>query len=277
MRNDVVASLTLMAVDQDCSPEITAMIGASVAISISDIPWKGPIGGVLLGYVDGQYVINPTEEQRAVSEMAVTVAASADKIVMIEAGANEIPDDVMYNGILEAHKEIKKIVEFIEGIKAEIGKPKFEYEAHTLPEGMLEDITAFAGAKIKEAMKTDDKDVRDAQVAAVTAEIEAEFAEKYPDSSAAIGEAVYKIEKSIVRDMIINNHERVDGRGLEDIRPLYAEAGVLPRVHGSGLFSRGQTQVLTIATLGSISEAQILDGVDNETSKRYMHHYNMPG
>ncbi len=277
MRNDVVVSLTLMAVDQDCSPEITAMIGASVAISISDIPWKGPIGGVLLGYVDGEYVINPTEEQRAVSEMAVTVAASADKIVMIEAGANEIPDDVMYNGILEAHKEIKKIVEFIEGIKAEIGKPKFEYEAHTLPEGMLEDIIAFAGEKIKVAMKTDDKDVRDAQVAAVTAEIEAEFAEKYPDSSAAIGEAVYKIEKMIVRDMIINDHERVDGRGLEDIRPLYAEAGILPRVHGSGLFSRGQTQVLTIATLGSISEAQILDGVDNEETKRYMHHYNMPG
>lgn len=277
MRNDVVVSVTLLSVDNDCSPEIAGMIGASIAISISDIPWKGPIGGVLLGLVDGEYVLNPTLEQKTKSQMAVTVVGTAEKIVMIEAGAKEVPEDVMLKGIIFAHQEIKKTVAFIEEIKAQIGKPKFEYQKSEIPEDLYNDVKEFAHDMIKHALDTDDKDVRDARLAEVTAAVEAEFAEKYPDSNAAFGEAIYKTEKMIVRKMLLEEHKRVDGRGLEEIRPLYAEAGLLPRVHGSGLFSRGQTQVLTIATLGPISEKQLLDGVDPEESKRYMHHYNMPG
>lgn len=277
MRNDVVVSVTLLSVDNDCSPEIAGMIGASIAISISDIPWKGPIGGVLLGLVDGEYVLNPTLEQKTKSQMAVTVVGTAEKIVMIEAGAKEVPEDVMLKGIIFAHQEIKKTVAFIEEIKAQIGKPKFEYQKSEIPEDLYNDVKEFAHDMIKHALDTDDKDVRDARLAEVTAAVEAEFAEKYPDSNAAFDEAIYKTEKMIVRKMLLEEHKRVDGRGLEEIRPLYAEAGLLPRVHGSGLFSRGQTQVLTIATLGPISEKQLLDGVDPEESKRYMHHYNMPG
>ena len=277
MRNDVVVSITLLSVDPDCSPEIAGLIGASVALSISDIPWKGPIAAVLLGYVDGEYVFNPTAEQRLVSQMAVTVAASADKIVMIEAGANEISDDVMYNGIVAAHEVIKPIVAFIEDIKAQIGKPKFTYPAQVLDEAIYEDVKAFALNKIAHALDTDDKDIRDARLSKVTAEVETELGEKYPDSKEAFGEAIYKLEKYLVRKMIFEEHRRVDGRSLEEIRPLYAEAGLIPRVHGSGLFSRGQTQVLTIATLGAIKDSQLLDGVDEAETKRYMHHYNMPG
>ncbi len=277
MRNDVVVSITLLSVDPDCSPEIAGLIGASVALSISDIPWKGPIAAVLLGYVDGEYVFNPTAEQRLVSQMAVTVAASADKIVMIEAGANEISEDVMYNGIVAAHEVIKPIVAFIEDIKAQIGKPKFTYPAQVLDEAIYEDVKAFALNKIAHALDTDDKDIRDARLSKVTAEVETELGEKYPDSKEAFGEAIYKLEKYLVRKMIFEEHRRVDGRSLEEIRPLYAEAGLIPRVHGSGLFSRGQTQVLTIATLGAIKDSQLLDGVDEAETKRYMHHYNMPG
>ena len=277
MRNDVVVSITLLSVDPACSPAIAGLIGASVALSISDIPWKGPIAAVLLGYVDGEYVFNPTAEQRLVSQMAVTVAASADKIVMIEAGANEISDDVMYNGIVAAHEVIKPIVAFIEDIKAQIGKPKFTYPAQVLDEAIYEDVKAFALNKIAHALDTDDKDIRDARLSKVTAEVETELGEKYPDSKEAFGEAIYKLEKYLVRKMIFEEHRRVDGRSLEEIRPLYAEAGLIPRVHGSGLFSRGQTQVLTIATLGAIKDSQLLDGVDEAETKRYMHHYNMPG
>ena len=277
MRNDVVVSVTLLSVDNDCSPQIAGMIGASVAISISDIPWNGPIGGVLLGLVDGEYVLNPTIEQKEKSQIEVTVVGTAEKIVMIEAGAKEVPEDVMLKGIIFAHQEIKKTVQFIEEIKAEIGKPKFEYQKASIPEELYNDVKEFAHDMIRHALDTDDKDVRDARLAEVTAAVEEKFAEKYPDSSAAFGEAIYKTEKTIVRKMLLEEHKRVDGRGLEEIRPLYAEAGLLPRVHGSGLFSRGQTQVLTIATLGPISEKQLLDGVDPEESKRYMHHYNMPG
>ena len=276
MRNDVCVSTTLMSVDPDCAPEVAALIGASIAISISDIPWKGPVSSVNLGYVDGKYVINPTAAEREKSQMTVNVVGSADKIVMIEAGANEIPDDVMFEGIKVAHAEVKKTVQFIEEIKAEIGKPKFEYDKNDIDENLYNDVKEFAYDKIKHALDTDDKDIRDERLNQVTAEVEAEFGEKYPDSSAAFGEAIYKTEKLIVRKMLLEEQKRVDGRGMEEIRPLYAEAGLLPRVHGSGLFSRGQTQVLTIATLGAIGDRQKLDGVDEEESKRYMHHYNMP-
>lgn len=277
MRNDVVISITLLSVDNDNSPEIAGMIGASIALSISDIPWAGPVGGVFLGYVDGQYVLNPTSTQRETSQMSVTVVGTADKIVMIEAGANEISDDIMYNGILFAHQEIKKTVKFIDEIKAAIGKPKFKYESTEIDHDLYEEIKAFAQDSIKHALDTDDKDVRDLRLAEVTKSVEETFTVKYPDSIKAFAEAIYKTEKYLVRKMLLEEHRRVDGRGLEEIRPLYAEVGVLPRVHGSGLFSRGQTQVLTIATLGAVTDRQLLDGIDDEESKRFMHHYNMPG
>ena len=258
MRNDVVVSTTLLAVNNDFPPEITAMIGASIAIAISDIPWNGPIGGVLLGYVDGQYVLNPTVAQRAVSEMAVTVAATEEKIVMIEAGAKEVPEDIMLNGIIFAHQELKKIVRFIKEIAAEIGKPKFVYASAEINHDLLEDVKSYCMKQVEYALDTDDKDVRDARLAVVAEDVSAHFAEKYPDSEAAFGEAIYKTEKEIVRRWLFDEHRRVDGRGLEDIRPLHAEVGLLPRVHGSGLFSRGQTQVLTIATRGAIADKQKL-------------------
>ena len=275
MRNDVVISTTPMAVNNDYSPEITAMNGASVAIAISDIPWNGPIAGVILGYVDGEYVLNPTLEQKAKSQMMVTIAATEEKIVMIEAGANEVPDDIMLKGIIFAHQELKKLVRFIKDIAAEIGKPKFEYQSSELDHDMYEDIKSFCLEKVEKALDTDDKDVRDANMAVVEKEVREQFDEKYPECP--YGEVLYKIQKEIVRRWLFDDHRRVDGRGLEEIRPLHAEVGVLPRVHGSGLFSRGQTQVLTVATLGPIAEKQKLDGVDEEDSKRYMHHYNMPG
>ena len=274
MRNDVVISTTPMAVNNDYSPEITAMNGASVAIAISDIPWNGPIAGVILGYVDGEYVLNPTLEQKAKSQMMVTIAATEEKIVMIEAGANEGPDDIMLKGIIFAHQELKKLVRFIKDIAAEIGKPKFEYQSSELDHDMYEDIKSFCLEKVEKALDTDDKDVRDANMAVVEKEVREQFDEKYPECP--YGEVLYKIQKEIVRRWLFDDHRRVDGRGLEEIRPLHAEVGVLPRVHGSGLFSRGQTQVLTIATLGPIAEKQKLDGVDEEDSKRYMHHYNFP-
>ena len=275
MRNDVVISTTPMAVNNDFSPEITAMNGASIAIAISDIPWNGPIAGVILGYVDGEYVLNPTLEQKSKSQMSVTIAETEEKIVMIEAGANEVPDDIMLKGIIFAHQELKKIVRFIKDIAAEIGKPKFEYQSSELDHDMYEDIKAFCLGKVEKALDTDDKDVRDANMAVVENEVREQFDEKYPECP--YGEVLYKIQKEIVRRWLFDEHRRVDGRGLEEIRPLHAEVGVLPRVHGSGLFSRGQTQVLTVATLGPIAEKQKLDGVDEEDSKRYMHHYNMPG
>ena len=276
LRNDVVVSVTLLSVDQDCVPVIAGMLGASVALSISDIPFNGPVAGVLLGYVDGEYVINPTLEQRKNSKMSVTVVGTAEKIVMIEAGADEVPEDIMLEGIIFAHQEIKKMVKFVSDIAAEIGKPKFEYTHITVNEELYNDVKDFAYDDIKTALITDDKDIRDKNIAEVTTKIKEHFAEKYPDNDADFADAVYKLEKTIVRKMLIDDHQRVDGRGLDEIRPLHAEAGLIPRVHGSGLFSRGQTQVLTIATLAPISEKQIFDGVDEEESRRYMHHYNMP-
>ena len=277
LRNDVAISLTVMAVDPDCSHEIAGMIGASIALSISDIPWNGPIGGVFVGMVDGKPVINPTLEQRKVSDMELTVAASEKKIVMIEAGANEISDDDMYNAIMVAHEEIKGLIGFINSIVAEIGKPKFDYPSCELDHDMFDEVFAFCEKDVMNALDTDDKNVRDARMVPITDAIVEKFSEKYPEIASIMGELIYKIQKKIVRRWLLEDGKRVDGRRLDEIRPLAAEVGLINRVHGSGLFTRGQTQVLTIATLGSMDDAQELDGIDEQTSKRYMHHYNMPG
>ena len=277
LRNDVSLLLTIMSVDPDCSPEITAMIGASIALSISDIPWNGPIGGVFMGLVDGKIVVNPTAEERAKSDLELTVAASLEKVVMIEAGANEVDDDTMYDAIMMAHEEIKKLVAFINGIVAEIGKPKFEYASGELDHDMFDEIFAYCEERVMEALDTDDKNVRDAKMQPIMDDIVATFEEKYPDIKVILPELIYKIQKKIVRRWLLVDKKRVDGRRMDEIRPLAAEVGLIPRVHGSGLFTRGQTQVLTIATLGTLSDAQKLEGLDDEDTKRYMHHYNMPG
>jgi len=277
LRNDVALTLTVMSVDPDCSPEITAMIGASIALSISDIPWNGPIGGALVGLVDGKLVVNPTAEQADKSDLQLTVAASAKKVVMIEAGANQVDDDTMYEAIMLAHREIKDLLVFIDGIIDEIGKPKFEYPSCELDHDMFDEIFAFCESDLMNALDTDDKNVRDERVAPIYDAIIEKFGEKYPDLPGQMEELLYKMQKKIVRRWLLTDKKRVDGRRMDQIRPLAAEVGLLPRVHGSGLFTRGQTQVLTAATLGTLSEAQMLDGIDSETSKRYMHHYNMPG
>ena len=277
LRNDVSLLLTIMSVDPDCSPEITAMIGASIALSISDIPWNGPIGGVFMGLVDGKPVVNPTYEQRKVSDLELTVAASMEKVVMIEAGANEVSDDVMFDAIMIAHEQIKGIVGFINSIVAEIGKPKFTYTSGELDHDMFDEIFAHCELAVMEALDTDDKNVRDAKMQPIMDDIVATFEEKYPDIKVILPELIYKIQKKIVRRWLLVDKKRVDGRRMDEIRPLAAEVGVIPRVHGSGLFTRGQTQVLTIATLGTLSDAQKLEGLDDEDCKRYMHHYNMPG
>ena len=277
LRNDVALTLTVMSVDHDCSPEITAMIGASIALSISDIPWNGPIGGVFMGLVDGEIVVNPTEAQRKVSDLELTVAASMEKVVMIEAGAREVDDDTMFAAIMKAHEVIKDLLVFINGIIADIGKPKFEYPSGDLDHDMFDKVFAFCEKDVMAALDTDDKNVRDARMVPVKDAILAQFEEEYPEIGAQMEELVYKIQKKIVRRWLLVDKKRVDGRSMNTIRPLGAEVGVLPRTHGSGLFTRGQTQVLTVATLGTLAEAQMLDGIDNETEKRYMHHYNMPG
>ena len=277
LRNDISLLLTIMSVDPDCSPEITAMIGASIALSISDIPWNGPIGGVFMGLVDGELVVNPNAEQRKVSDLELTVAASKEKVVMIEAGANEVSDEVMYDAIMMAHEEIKGLVDFINGIVAEIGKPKFEYASGELDHDMFDEIFAYCETAVMEALDTDDKNVRDAKMQPIMDDIVATFEEKYEDIKTILPELIYKIQKKIVRRWLLVDKKRVDGRRMDEIRPLASEVGVIPRVHGSGLFTRGQTQVLTIATLGTLSEGQKLEGLDEETGKRYMHHYNMPG
>ncbi len=277
LRNDVALTLTVMSVDPDCSPEITAMIGASIALSISDIPWNGPIGGALVGLVDGKLVINPTAEQNQKSDLQLTVAASAQKVVMIEAGANEVDDETMYDAIMLAHREIKDLLVFINAIIDEIGKPKFDYPSCELDHDMFDEIFAFCEADLKVALDTDDKTVRDARVAPIYDAIVEKFSEKYEGLAGMMEELLYKMQKKIVRSWLLNDKKRVDGRRMDQIRPLGSEVGILPRAHGSGLFTRGQTQVLTVATLGTLAEAQMLDGIDSETSKRYMHHYNMPG
>lgn len=277
LRNDVALVLDVMSVDQDCSPEITAMIGASVALSISDIPWNGPIGGAFIGMVDGEYVVNPTAAQRAVSTLELTVAASEKKVVMIEAGAKEVTDDEMFDAIMLAHKEIKDLLVFVNEIIKEVGKPKFSYASGELDHDMFDEIFAYCETRVMEALDTDDKNVRDARLQPIIEDIAATFSEKYPSLSTQLPELIYKIQKKIVRRWLINDKKRVDGRAMDEIRPLDAEVGLLPRTHGSGMFTRGQTQVLSVVTLGTLSDAQKLDGLDDEDSKRYMHQYNMPG
>jgi len=277
LRNDVNLSLTVMSVDLDCQPEIAAMIGASIALSISDIPWNGPIGGVFMGLVDGELVVNPTEAQRAKSDLDLTVAASMEKVVMIEAGANEVEDDKMFEAIMMAHDEIKKLLGFINEIIAAVGKPKFAYPSCELDHDMFDKIFAYCEKDLMFALDTDDKSVRDERIKPIYDNIVEKFSEEYPELPGQMEELLYKMQKVIVRRWLLEDGKRVDGRRLDQIRPLAAEVGLFNRVHGSGMFTRGQTQVVTIATLGTLAEAQMLDGIDNETEKRYMHHYNMPG
>ena len=280
-RNDVVVVGTVLCVEQDNSPEVAAMIGAATALAISDIPFNGPTAAVNVGLVDGKIIINPTEEQREKSDLTLTVAATEKKITMIEAGANEVPDDVMLKAIKEAHKEIKKICKFIKKIQKEIGKPKFEYKSFEVDQDVYEFVESNFKDEMKEKVQEADKETRDNNISELTEKIENAYTEKFGEEAFEehkqdLGEAIYKVEKKCVRELIYNEHKRVDGRGLDEIRPLSCEVGLLPRTHGSALFTRGQTQVLSVATLGMISEEQTLDGIDTEESKRYMHHYNFP-
>ena len=280
-RNDVVIVATVLSVEQDNSPEIAAMIGASCALSISDIPFGGPTAAVNVGLVNDEIIINPTEEQRKVSDLTLTVAGTMDKIAMIEAGANEVQDEIILEAIKKAHVEIKKMCEFISKIKEEIGKPKFEYKSFAVIPEIYDYLAENYKQEMKNAVTEKDKTLRDENVTKLTQKIEEEYKEKYgeeklEEDKIAISEALYKLEKKVVRDMIFYDHTRVDGRALDEIRPLSCEVGLLPRVHGSSLFTRGLTQVMSIATLGMVSEEQELDGIDTQTSKRYMHQYNFP-
>ncbi len=273
MRNDVCVTMTVMSVDQDCSPEITGMIGTSIALSMSEIPWAGPIGGVFMGLVDGQLVVNPTLEQREHSDLQLTVAATEQKIVMIEAGANEVDEKTMLEAIKLAHSEIKQIIAFINGIVAEIGKPKIPFQSVDLDAELLESVKAAHLDDFKAAMDTDDKTVRDAALLPLMDKI----AEEHPELDAATLDLIsYKMQKYVVRRWLLDEGKRVDGRGINEIRPLNAEVGLLPRVHGSGMFTRGQTQVLTVCTLGNTKDSQLMDDLGTEPYKRYIHHYNFP-
>ncbi len=276
MRNDVSVVMTVLSVDPDCSPEITGMIATSIALSISDIPWNGPVAGISVGYVDDQIVLNPGLEDRAKSRLNLTVAGSAEKIVMIEAGADQIPDDIMLDAIATGHEEIKKMVTFINEIKAEIGKEKFEFESQEVDHDLFDEIFNKTVDDFKYALDTDDKNVREARLKPITDKIHEEYDNEDKSNASLLDEIIYKIQKVIVRRWLLDEGKRVDGRRLDEIRPLASEVALLPRVHGSGLFTRGQTQVLTVATLGPVSDAQILDGIDEHDTKRYMHHYNFP-
>lgn len=277
LRNDVALVNTVMSVDQDNSPEVAALLGASIALAISDIPFNGPVGGVIIGLVDGNVVINPNAKQREKSQMYITLVASREKIVMIEASANEVPDEVVLDAIKQGHQEIRKICDFIDSIVKEIGKPKFEYKSAEVPQEIFGAVKEFAYSRMREAVLAVDKQDRDEKISKLAEEAKEHLAETFPEMEGIIGEALHKLEKKVVREYIIKEGKRVDGRRLDEIRPLSAEVGILPRVHGSGLFQRGQTQVLTILTLGALGDVQILDGLDLEETKRYMHHYNFPG
>ena len=285
-RNDVSIVATVMAVDQDCSPEVTAMIGAALALNISDIPFTDPVGSVNIGYCNGELVVNPTAEQKETTLLSLTVSSKKDKVMMIEAGAYEIPDDLMMKAIRLAHEENGKIVKWIEEIVEKEGKEKAPYEEHIIPENVYNMIQDYiTDARMEEAVYAEKKQDRDAKIKAITEEVNQNLTEKLiqevgeeTDIVTLIDETIYKFEKNTVRRMILREHKRPDGRGIEEIRPLSAEVDVLPRVHGSALFSRGQTQALTVTTLGAIAEMQKLDGLDEtETCKRYIHHYNFPG
>lgn len=276
MRNDCAVVMSALSVDPDYPYAICGMLGASMATAISDIPWNGPIAGCQVALVDGEIILNPTAEQEAKSDLHLIVSSTDKKVVMIEAGANEVDNETMLKAIMTAHEENVKMVNFINSVVAEIGKPKFEYQKIEVPHELFDAIKDFAIEDVRKALDTDDKNVRDAALQPIIAAIHEKFDEIYPDDILKIDEAIYKLQKYVVRRWLIDDGKRVDGRGLDEIRPLAAEVGLLPRVHGSGMFTRGQTQVLTIATLGIISEAQELDGIDGVESKRYMHQYNMP-
>lgn len=276
LRNDCSVVATVMSVDPDCSPEITAAIGVSAAIAISDIPWDGPISSVNVGLVDGEIVINPTLEQREKTDLTLTVASTADLVAMIEAGGNEIDDDTMFNAIMAGHEENKKIVKFIQGIVDEIGKPKFAYESSDPDPKIMAEIEEFCIEDVKKALDTDDKLVRDEALLPIYAAVHEKFDERFEGNEGKLDEIMYLVQKHVVRAWLKDEHKRVDGRGIDEIRPLNAEVDLLARVHGSGLFTRGQTQVLSVTTLGPINDSQLLDGLDEQTEKRYIHHYNFP-
>ena len=277
-RNDVTLNNLVMAVDPDCSPEVTAMLGASVATSISDIPFDGPIAGTRIGLIDGKFIVNPTADQQLVSDLALTVASTAEKVIMIEAGANEVPEDKMIEAIFKAHEVNKEVIKFIDRIVEECGKEKHEYEHVDTPEDLWNDMVDFITPEaMEEAVFTDVKQVREENIRQIKEKLEERYAEEHEDWLPLIDDAVYKFQKKTVRKMILKDHKRPDGRAINEIRPLAAEIDLLPRVHGSGMFTRGQTQIMTITTLAPLSEAQKIDGLDaNVTSKRYMHHYNFP-
>ena len=275
-RNDVTLNNLVMAVDPDCSPEVTAMLGASVATSISDIPFDGPIAGTRIGLIDGEFIVNPTADQQLVSDLALTVASTAEKVIMIEAGANEVPEDKMIEAIFKAHEVNKEVIKFIDRIVEECGKEKHEHV--DTPEDLWDDMVSFITPEaMEEAVFTDVKQVREENIRQIKEKLEERYAEEHEDWLPLIDDAVYKFQKKTVRKMILKDHKRPDGRAINEIRPLAAEIDLLPRVHGSGMFTRGQTQIMTITTLAPLSEAQKIDGLDaNVTSKRYMHHYNFP-
>lgn len=276
LRNDVSLVSLVLSVDQDNSPEIAAMVGCSIATSISPIPWNGPIGGVHVGLVDGEIVLNPTAEQREKSDLAMTVAASKNKVVMIEAGANEVPEEIIIEGITIAHKEIKAFCEFVDSIVNDIGKEKMAYTSMALPEEVMDVVDTFARSDLEKALYNPEKNLRDDLVNDVVNRTLEHLTTENKDIVPQVKEALYKLQKKIVRKWLFDEGKRVDGRGMDDLRELSAEVGLLPRTHGSGLFARGYTQVLTVATLGALGDVQKLDGIEIEDAKRYMHHYNFP-
>ncbi|AEB76117.1 polyribonucleotide nucleotidyltransferase [Clostridium botulinum] len=275
-RNDVQVVCTVVSVDQDNLPNILAMNGASLALCLSSIPFTKPVGTVSVGLIDGKFIANPTSKQREESILDLTVCATKERVMMIEAGGEEIPEDVMYDAIMFGFEECKKIADFQEKVMEQYGKQKAELILHEINSDIEKEVKDFAFDMIKEAMYITDKDLRNKAVDEVKEKVNQEFSERYPDDLADIGEAIYKMQKQVVRSMILNEKRRPDGRNFDEIRPLSAETSLLPRTHGSGLFTRGLTQVMSVATLGSVSEGQVLDGIDEETSKRYMHHYNFP-
>lgn len=275
LRNDVVVSCDVLAVDHDCSPEITAMIGASAAVSISDVPFNGPIAGIVLGWDGEKYLFNPTKEQRENNRMITTIAATHQKIVMIESEADQVPDDVMFEGIVQAHEHLQPVLDLIDKMVKEIGKPKFEYEHAAFDDVLFEKLVENEFESMEHCMDTDDKNVREARVNEWVSMVEEKYGEDHPDMMNFMDEILYKIQKKVVKKWLLAG-KRVDGRAMNEIRPLGAEVGVIPVVHGSGLFTRGQTQVLSIATLGVLKDSQLLDTIWEETEKRFMHHYNMP-
>lgn len=275
--NDVVVVATVMCVDPDCSPEIVGMLGSSIALATSDIPWEGPTASVLVGMVDGNFVVNPTLEQREKSSMHLVVSGTREAIMMVEAGADEVPEETMLDAIMFAHEEIKNLVEFIENIVSEVGKSKQEVELYKIPEEIDEAVRSFASEKMKQAIKTEEKQARLDAMDAVEIETKEHFADIYPENGKDIAGVLYNLTKENVRRMILDEGIRPDNRKTHEIRPIWCETGLLPRTHGTGLFKRGQTQVLSVCTLAPASEAQVIDGIGEETEKRYMHHYNFPG